>query len=162
MVFLSRGRSHCVDSKLFTAVFLVRFIAPTSRLHAVKAALSSSSQALIAFSKASPWSQHYEHPCSLCHPPEQDYSLATTRTGARPGTDVLSSIKLHASSRGPHVGCRPHDTARTKAQRPSATRHAVLAVRLHPRCGDSPGGSLEVHNGRCVVGAIERSFIQRS
>ena len=50
-----------VDGKLFAAVFLVRFIAPTSRLHAVKAALSSSSQALIAFSKASPWSQHHEH-----------------------------------------------------------------------------------------------------
>ena len=49
-----------VDGKLFAAVFLVRFIAPTSRLHAVKAALSSSSQALIAFSKASPWSQHHE------------------------------------------------------------------------------------------------------
>ena len=50
-----------VDGKLFAAVFLVRFIAPISRLHAVKAALSSSSQALIAFSKASPWSQHHEH-----------------------------------------------------------------------------------------------------
>ena len=49
-----------VDGKLFAAVFLVRFIALTSRLHAVKAALSSSSQALIAFSKASPWSQHHE------------------------------------------------------------------------------------------------------
>ena len=85
-----------VDGKLFAAVFLVRFIALTSRLHAVKAALSSSSQALIAFSKASPWSQHHE--TLFIVPPSEAGLLARHHTnGGKTGTDVLSSIKLHAS-----------------------------------------------------------------
>jgi hypothetical protein len=62
----------------------------------VKAALSSSSQALIAFSKASPWSQHHE--TLFIVPPSGAGLLARHHTnGGKMGTDVLSSIKLHAS-----------------------------------------------------------------
>jgi hypothetical protein len=79
-VLFRAGDLIVVDGKLFAAVFSVRFIAPTSRLHAVKAALSSVSQALIAFPERhrglSIMSTMFIVP-----PSERDYSLATHERG---------------------------------------------------------------------------------